>query len=694
VAVLAGAVTLLAVEAAARPERSLLAARAILERILRRQEDAVSSESRRPLDRPAIIGAVLDALVEPVLLVDAAGVVERVNTAAVHILGADRDVGRPIGEHLSRVGARTPDGAPLPVALHPITRARAQRQAVIGAELQLEIDGRSLTCLVNAMPLPAGQGEDDRVLVVVHDVTESARLEREVARQTARLQAIVHLVDEGVFVVDDDGRLVFVNDAGRRLLDFTEGMSLGERVQRQPLFDLEGRPLPAAAYPSSRGLGGESVTGQPVVFEHPLRGRRQLRANAHPLRRTDGSVEAVLVTWKDVTDQERARAELEGARETAEAASRLKDQFIAALSHELRTPLQPILGWTEVLRRHRSLDEVTARALEAIHRNIRQQVRLVDDLLDLSRIVHGKFTLRFETLDLRDPVRTAVDTHEEAAALKRLRFTAELPASPLPMWGDGARLQQITGNLISNALKFTPPGGRIAVRLAAAGEQAVLEVEDTGEGIAPDDLPVIFEAFRQGTQARAGGLGIGLDLVRRLTELHGGRVGVTSQGSGLGACFRVELPLALARPPALRDGARPAGRLGQRSILVVEDDDDTRAVLRFMLEAEGARVETAGCGVDGVTAAQRAHPEVVLCDIGLPDIDGMEVARRLRASETLAGMRLVALTGYGQAEDVRQAIAAGFDAHVTKPVNLDQLMALLAPQAPQDEPLTGARPGG
>jgi PAS domain S-box-containing protein len=501
----------------------------------------------------------------------------------------------------------------------------------------------------------------------------------------------VHLVDEGIFVVDAEGRLVFVNEAGRRILDFTEGMSLEERVRHQALFDLEGRLLPASAYPSSRGLAGEPVTGLAVVLDHPLGGRRQLRANAHPLRRPDGTVEAVVVTWKDVTDQERVRAELEAAREAAEATSRLKDQFIAALSHELRTPLQPILGWTEVLRRHRSLDEVTARALEAIHRNIRQQVRLVDDLLDLSRIVHGKFTLRFETLDLRDPVRMAVETYEEPAALKRLRFTATLPAEPLPMWGDGARLQQITGNLISNALKFTPPGGSIVLRLVAGGDRAVLEVEDTGDGIAQEDLPVIFEAFRQGAQSRAGGLGIGLDLVRRLTELHGGRVGVTSEGSGRGACFRVELPLAVAPPTTLRDGGRASTRLRDRSILVVEDDDDTRTVLAYMLEAEGARVETAGRGLDGVSAAQHRRFDVVLCDIGLPDIDGMEVARRLRATAGLGRLRLIALTGYGQADDVRQAITAGFDAHATKPVNADQLLALLEARG---EPLTGARPPG
>jgi len=637
----------------------------------------VSSHAREPLDPDGILGAVLDALVEPVIVVGPDGVIQRANAAAVQVLGAERDVGRPIEDHLTRVGARTPDGARLPAALHPITRALAQRQAVIGAELLLDVDGRALTCLVNAVPLTSGASSGG-VLAVFHDITEAVRLEREVARQTARLAAIVHLVDEGVFVVDADTRLVFMNEAGRRMLDFREGMSLDERVRHQPMLDTEGRPVPADAYPSVRAFRGETVSEVPMVFEHPTTGRRQLRASAYPLRRPHGDIEAVLITWKDVTEHDRARAEVEAAREAAEAANHLKDRFIAALSHELRTPLQPILGWTEVLRRHGSLDELTERALEAIHRNIRQQVRLVDDLLDLSRIVHGKLTLRFEALDLRDPVRNAIEAFEEAAELKRLALGTSLPAAPVPLWGDSARLQQITGNLISNALKFTPAGGRVSVRLSVEREQAVLEIEDTGEGIAAEDLPVIFEVFRQGRETHVGGLGIGLDLVRRLTELHGGSVRVESDGVGRGARFRVALPLAGARQTVHEPGARPPGRLGQRSVLVVEDDDDTRAVLRYMLETEGATVEAARNGGEGVRAAERLHPEIILCDIGLPDIDGMEVARRLRAAPALAGVRLIALTGYGQAEDVRQALDAGFDAHVTKPINMDQLMALLA----------------
>lgn len=654
----------------------------------------MSPESRRPLEPQGVFGVILDALVEPVLVVGADGVVELANAAAVQVLGADRDVGRPLAEHFARVGVRTRDGEPLPPVLHPIARALAQRQAVIGAELLVEVDERRLlTCLINAVPLPApaGGGPSPGVLAVFYDITEASRLEGQVAAQAARLEAIVDLVDEGIAVLDAGNRLVFINDAGRRLLGVPEGMSLGARAGAAPLLDAGERVLEPDAYPSARALRGELVSDVPVSVGPPGEGRRHLRMSAHPLRRPDGSVEAALVTWKDVTAETRTRRELETAREAAEGASRLKDQFIAALSHELRTPLQPILGWTEVLRRHRGLDDVTRRALEAIHRNIRQQVRLVDDLLDLSRIVHGKFTLRFETLDLRDAVRAAVEAFEETAGLKRVRLASVVPPEPLLVWGDGARLQQITVNLVANALKFTPGGGRVSVRLSERGDRVQLDVEDTGEGIAPADLPFIFDAFRQGPEPRAGGLGLGLDLVRRLTELHGGHVRVHSEGPNRGATFTVELPLAPARQAASGAGPRPAGRLDERTVLVVEDDVDTRAVLCFMLEAEGARVESAATGQDAVDAAGRMRPQVVLCDIGLPDIDGLEVARRLRGNAALAATRLIALTGYGQAEDVRQAIEAGFDAHVTKPINLDQLMALLADR---DEPLTGARGGG
>jgi CheY-like chemotaxis protein len=262
------------------------------------------------------------------------------------------------------------------------------------------------------------------------------------------------------------------------------------------------------------------------------------------------------------------------------------------------------------------------------------------------------------------------------------------------MWGDGARVQQIASNLIANAVKFTPPGGQIGVHLMARDGEALLEVEDTGDGIAPEDLPVIFESFRQGnTSRRRGGLGVGLDLVKRLTELHGGSVEVFSEGLGYGARFQVRLPLAAA--PAAPPRAPVATRLDGRSVLVVEDNADTRQVLKFMLEIEGAQVEAVESGAEAVARAEMFRPQIVLCDIGLPDIDGLEVARRMRSRGWFGDTRLIALTGYGQPEDIRHALAAGFEAHLTKPINLDQLLGLLGhggpPLAPPQAPHA---PGG
>ena len=614
---------------------------------------------------------------EPVIVTDGAGVISYANSIAVRCFAVDKHIGRPVGEHLMCLRIHTTDGQPLPPALHPISRALAHRQAVIGAELTIASDDGESTYVVNTVPLLADAAMVGTVSVF-HDVTTAVRLEHEVTDHASRLEAIVNLVSDGVYMVGLDGTMRFTNAVGREMLGLKPGSALDARMRSLRLTELDGRPLTPEEYPSSRALRGETVNGVEVIAVTAAGESRRMRTSAHPLRHANGELYAALITWKDVTDEVAARAELESARVTAETASRLKDEFIAALSHELRTPLQPILGWTEVLRRHGTLDDVTARALEAIHRNIRQQVRLVDDLLDLSRIVHGKFSLRFESFDLRDQVRAAVESFEEGAAFKRVRLSATLPSQPMPMWGDGARVQQITTNLIANALKFTPSGGRVSVVLTFHDNSARLDIEDTGEGIVPEDLPVIFEAFRQGSQSsRRGGLGIGLDLVKRLTELHGGTVEAFSEGTGRGARFRIVLPLA--QPKAAPVGAHPAerGQLGHRSVLVIEDNADTRDVLKFMLEVEGARVDTAERGEDGVRAAAALRPDVILCDIGLPDIDGMEVARRIRAAHGGSAMRLIALTGYGQAEDVRQAMAAGFEAHLTKPINLDQLMALL-----------------
>ena len=549
------------------------------------------------VDPTTILGAVLDALVEPVLVTDADGRLMFANATAARTLGAARDVGRPVGELLDRHPARTPDGGQLASALHPIRRALAQQQAVIGAELTLELEGRSAIFLVNTVPLRDADARFTGTVSVFHDVTGARQLEREAAEHAAQLTTVVDLVNEGIFIVDGEGALLFTNGLGRDLLgDMPRDEAPAARVKRFDLREVDGTPLAPARLPSVRALRGETVPATNLLVGRADGSTRRVEVRAHPLRR-DGGIYAAVITWRDITEETRALGELQAARAAAEEANQLKDDFIAALSHELRTPLQPILGWTEVLRRRGKLDDVTTRAMEVVHRNIRQQVRLVDDLLDLSRILHGKFMLRFETFDLRDQVRGAVEAFEESAALKRVRLASTLPDAAVSMWGDPARVHQIVSNLIANALKFTAAGGRIGVRLEARERRAVIEVDDSGEGIAATDLSIIFEPFRQGQQStRRGGLGIGLDLVRRLAEMHGGSVTVASAGLGHGARFRVELPLS--RPEAVASAPAASGRprLERLSILVIEDNADTRDVLKLMLEVEGASVETAATG--------------------------------------------------------------------------------------------------
>jgi signal transduction histidine kinase/CheY-like chemotaxis protein len=485
-----------------------------------------------------------------------------------------------------------------------------------------------------------------------------------------------------VMVTDAKGAITYANPAGVRRFGWDKliGIGLPDRVARWPMVTRDRSRVeldddPVAVVLATR----RHVLGFRFGVERG-RGRFEwFTIDTVPLLE-GGELVGTASVVQDARPVVELEAHLDEARDNAEEANRLKDEFIAALSHELRTPLQPILGWTEVLRRHGRLDDVTTQALDAIRRNIRQQVRLVDDLLDLSRIVHGKFQLRFESFDLCEQVRMAIEPFEEAAALRRVRLVVSLPSTPVLMWGDGPRVQQIASNLIANAVKFTPPGGQIGVHLTARDREALLEVEDTGDGIAAEDLAVIFESFRQGgvgVPHRRGGLGIGLDLVKRLAEMHDGTVEAFSEGLGYGARFHVRLPLGAAAAPP-REHAPASTRLTGRTVLIVEDNADTRQVLKFMLEIEGAQVEAVETGVEAVARAESLRPQIVLCDIGLPDIDGLEVARRMRARGWFADTRLIALTGYGQPDDIHYALDAGFEAHLTKPINLDQLLALLA----------------
>jgi signal transduction histidine kinase len=365
-------------------------------------------------------------------------------------------------------------------------------------------------------------------------------------------------------------------------------------------------------------------------------------------------------------------------------ANRHKDRFLAMLAHELRNPLAPIRNGLHVLRLHAGddADDLAARTRALMDRQIQLLSRIVDDLLDAARITGGQVTLRRERVDLTSLVRQSVEDRQGLLEAAGLLLELDLPAAPVWIQGDPLRLFQILGNMLDNAGKFTPEGGRVSVRLAAddPSAHAAVTLRDTGIGIDPEELPHIFQTFAQGHQAldrSQGGLGLGLAVARELMELHGGTLEAASGGLGQGAEFTLRLPLEKELPAAAEDAAaRPQDKEPLR-VLVVEDNEDTAESLRMFLELSGYGVILAHTGPEGVEAARSVLPDVVLCDIGLPGMDGFEVASALRQTPETAAVRLIAVTGYGKDEDRQRAFAAGFDVHLVKPVDPLQLLAFL-----------------
>lgn len=398
----------------------------------------------------------------------------------------------------------------------------------------------------------------------------------------------------------------------------------------------------------------------------------------------------------DVTARKRMEAEREDvlrlereARARAEEMTRLQDEFLATLSHELRTPLSAVLGWVQLARKGRLTEGKSAEALEIIERNAKLQTELINDLLDVPRIITGQMELESAPLPVEAVLRRAVDALRPQAAEKGIEIVTRFaPADPVN--ADADRLQQVFSNLVLNAVKFTPRGGRVECRVDQQGEFVRIVIADTGEGIASDMLASIFQRFRQADGSRTrrhGGLGLGLTIVRHLVEAHGGQVWATSEGKGKGSTFTVLLPAVSAQvtatPPERSPGA-PAGsdgtlRLSGIRALVVDDEKDSRELLERLVSDEGAIVHTASGAAEATAIFQRWLPDVLLLDIGMPDTDGYELLQMLRKS-TAAAARLpaVAITGYARPGDRDRALSVGFQAHFAKPFEVDQLVRLVA----------------
>jgi len=389
---------------------------------------------------------------------------------------------------------------------------------------------------------------------------------------------------------------------------------------------------------------------------------------------------------QELEDRRQSLAREHTARAEAERANRMKDEFLATVSHELRTPLNAILGWSHVLRAGKPDEATVARALEVIERNAQTQAQLIEDILDASRVIAGNLRLNRGPVDLAVVINAVIDSVRLTAEAKAIQLGVILDPSARRLQGDASRLQQVVWNLLANAIKFTSPGGRVDVRLERADGRAQITVRDTGEGVAAEFLPFIFDRFRQADSTitrRHGGLGLGLAIVRHLVELHDGTVAAESAGEGYGTAFIVRLPLAEsgegARPgPAASGGSPPA--LQGMQILVVDDDRDALDVLTLVLTEAGAAVRTAASATEALGLLRWIRPDVLVSDLAIPDEDGYSLIRNLRAMERESGRETpaIALTAYVRVQDRARAVAAGFNIFVEKPVDPDELIAVLA----------------
>jgi PAS domain S-box-containing protein len=486
----------------------------------------------------------------------------------------------------------------------------------------------------------------------------------------ARLAAIIDSSDDAIVSKTLAGVITSWNRAAERMFGYTAAEAIGRHITLIIPVERHAEENDVLA----RIQRGESVDHFETVRQTKDGRRLTISLSVSPIRDARGAIVGASKIARDITERKRVEAERVLLLEEAQAANRAKDDFLAMFGHELRNPLAAIASAASVLDLARSVDDIR-RPRDVIKRQVVYLRRLVDDLFDAARVRAGKILLDRRPLNLAEAVEQALTVVRGSVSAVRHVIDTQLDV----VWvdADPVRLDQIILNLLTNAVKYTPAGRTIRLQTFADGDHAVLRVEDEGVGIASDLLPRIFGLFVQGdhTPERGqGGLGIGLTLVKTLVELHGGTVTAESLGPRLGSVFTVRL--RRVEQPAMVDGAPPRLPAIRRRVLIVEDNDDARQMLKILLEHEGHEVFEAVDGTEGVRAASRLRPDLALVDLGLPILDGYEVARFIRRQDHQP-QRLVALTGYGQPEDRRRALEAGFDEHLVKPVDPDRLADLL-----------------
>jgi two-component system CheB/CheR fusion protein len=613
---------------------------------------------------------ILDNAPVFIYLVDERGRFLSVNRGWLEQIGIDSSsvIGRALGE-----------------VFPPAVAAQfAQNNACVlraDGPLEFEETQAGRTYLSVKVPVRDAAGRAFAVCGMSVDITDRKRSEAALRESEDRFRSFTDSLPLIVWVHDADGAQEFVNRT------FCEFFGVSREEMRAGRWQMLMHPEDGEAY--------SAAFFEAVRDRRPFHGEVRVRRHdgewrwieswGRPRFSPSGEFLGFVGTSADITERKRAERKVRESEAALREADRKKDEFLAVLAHELRNPLAPIRNAVHIMRAPGMGQAELAEARDVIDRQVKQLVRLVDDLLDISRITVGRMALQQAVLDLRAVADDALLMSGPLLDEAEHDVTVHLPPQPVWVRGDGVRLAQVISNLLNNAARYTPRGGSVSLRVTEEGADALVLVEDTGVGLSPGVLERIFEPFVQaegGASRAAGGLGIGLALSRSLTQLHGGTIKATSPGPGHGSCFVVRLPSAQQeRPRAVAPKAAPAASGRPSRLLIVDDNQDSARSQAKMLRLLGHEVEVAFEGGEALRQVAAFRPDVVLLDLGLPGIDGYEVARRIRAMPEGREVLLVAQTGWGQDEDRRRTAAAGFDAHLVKPVELDALLRLLDERA-------------
>jgi len=685
------------------------------------REQLLASQSEGRLwaeQQAAALTAAIEAIADGVCIGNEGGY-QRCNQSAVRLFGAAtaEDMRGDMATLVQRQRLRRErDGPLLQVQELPFTQAVGGRRAVLEFWATQAGTGTDVFMRCAAAPIEV----DGKVVgaVAVHtDLTERLQL-HERGRDLRRVENVLHerdaelrallegVSDYAIFTVDPHGRVSSWHTGAERMKGYTREEAMGMPFAKffTPEDQERGRAqheMDVAARTGEYKGDGQRMRKDGSLFEAAV--------VLTPLRGTHGELLGFLKLTQDITERKRMEQEREQmlrdaqtARADAERASHSKGEFLATISHELRTPLSAILGWAHVLERGVFDTETVKHGLAAISRNARIQVQLIEDLLDMNRIESGQLRLDLQRIELGGVIAAAIDSALPAATAKGIGLRTVFGASSGLVMGDAARLQQVVGNLLNNAIKFTPTGGQVSVALTQWGDNAQIAVADTGQGIEPAFLSRVFDRFQQQdatTTRRYGGLGIGLAIVRHLVQLHGGTVRAHSLGTGRGSTFMVTLPAAavpaaVTVPGALSESEvepdRPV-RLDGISVLLVDDEPDVRAVTARVLQEAGAHVVAAEGAEEALVLLREQRPHVILSDIGMPTVDGYDFMRRVRelGVEEGGGTPAAAFTAYTRTEDRQRALGSGYQLHLSKPVPPTALVLAvsgLVKQAPQDAP--------